>query len=332
MFTESVPRVTGAQEALRQAAMRGCLAPSVHNTQPWRWRLSKARLDLLADRSRQLRILDPTGRQLLLSLGCALFNARVSLSANGHEPVIERFPDPEDPDFIARISVDSAAVVTDDIHTLNPVIGLRQTNRRRFADDEVDAFVIDSMRRAAQAEASDLIAITAEDHRLTTAVLTQQADQEENANPAYRAELRAWTSDDPHRRDGVPAAAVPHVDAGSEDDIPIRDFDTRGTGWLPTATRSSMRQCLLLLTTDDDSPTGWLRAGEALERIWLEATRNGYAVSLFTQVIEVPRTREQLRAELGLVSHPLVLLRVGRAPKTASSHRRRVEDVLVELS
>jgi hypothetical protein len=91
-----------------------------------------------------------------------------------------------------------------------------------------------------------------------------------------------------------------------------------------------MRQCLLLLTTTDDSPLGWLRAGEALERIWLTATDRGYALSLLTQVVEVPGTREQLRAELGLISHPLILLRVGKAPITPVSFRRHLSELVDE--
>ncbi len=319
------------RDTLRHAAIRATLAPSVHNTQPWLWRHLGSRLELCADRSRQLRVLDPTGRQLLISCGCALFNARVQLAADGYGPIVRRFPDPEDGDLLAVIETGPAGADAD-ILALNPSLELRQTNRRQFADDEVPPAVVDQLCAAAAAEASELFVIHQEAHRIATAVLSQQADRAENANPAYRAELRAWTSDDPRRRDGVPAAAVPHVDADAEDDIPIRDFDTRGTGWLPTKTRSSLRQCLLLLCVAEDSPAAWLRAGEALERVWLEAARQGYAISLFTQVIEVPGTREQLRAELGLTAHPVVLLRVGRAPVTASSHRRRLEDVLVETS
>ncbi|HEX2904828.1 MAG TPA: nitroreductase family protein [Jatrophihabitans sp.] len=328
MPTLQTPEV---RNSLRHAAIRATLAPSVHNTQPWLWRHSDSRLELCADRSRQLRVLDPTGRQLLISCGCALFNARVHLAADGFEAVVRRFPDPADPDELAVIEATRAAGPSE-LRALNPLLEQRQTNRRQFADDAVAPEVVDELVAAAAAEDCEVFVIQQESHRIATAVLSQKADQAENANPAYRAELRAWTSDDPSRRDGVPAAAVPHVDADAEDDIPIRDFDTRGSGWLPTKTRSSLQQCLLLLCVPEDSELAWLRAGEALERIWLEATRHGYAMSLFTQVIEVPHTREALRAELGLVSHPVVLIRVGRAPKTASSHRRRIEDVLVELA
>jgi len=161
--------------------------------------------------------------------------------------------------------------------------------------------------------------------------LSQQADQIENLDPAYRAELRAWTTDDLRRADGVQAFAVPHVDGGAEDDLPIRDFDTRGMGWLPSRTRSSVNQCLLLLGATEDNAMAWLRAGEALERMLLEIAVRGYAASPLTQVIEVALTNELLRHELGLTMHPHVLLRIGRAPATPATRRRRLVDVITEV-
>ena len=169
-----------------------------------------------------------------------------------------------------------------------------------------------------------------DEHLQSTARLSQLADEIENADPAYRAELRAWTTDDGRRRDGVPAAAVPHTDAGSGDEIPIRDFDTRGMGWLPTETQSSMRQCLLLLGSAADDPVAWLRSGEALERVLLALTRRGYVASPFTQVIEVARTNALLRQELALTMYPHILLRVGRAPATTPTRRRRLVDMIAE--
>jgi hypothetical protein len=188
---------------------------------------------------------------------------------------------------------------------LDAVIEQRQSNWRRFADEPTPPDVVETLIAAAAAEDARLIEITKPEHRLATARLSQEADREENANPAYRAELRAWTSADPSRRDGVPSTAVPHADADSGDDIPIRDFDTHGQGWLPTRTHSSLNQCLLLLGTSQDQPAAWPRAGEALQRVLLEATQRAYVASLFTQVIEVPRTRQLLRRELALAINPM---------------------------
>ncbi len=326
----STPVHTKHAQALRQAAVRATLAPSVHNTQPWRFVITHGTLEIHANWTRKLRVLDPTGRQLLISCGCALFNARVALAAAGYDAVVERFPDSAQPDLLARLTLPAESAEWLPIGALDAVVELRQTNRRRFADDPVPAEVIYSLINAAEAEGGQLFQITEAEHRLAAARLSQLADGEQNANPAYRAELRSWTSDDPRRRDGVPALAVPHVDAGANDDVPIRDFDTHGVGWLPVETHSSIEQCLVLLGTLEDRPAAWLRAGEALEHVLLEVTRQGYAASPLTQVVEIPRTRAQLRDELGLAMNPHVLLRIGRAAKTPASRRRRLVDVLVE--
>jgi hypothetical protein len=235
-----------------------------------RFVIGKGVLEIYADWTRKLRVLDPSGRQLLNSCGCALFNARVALAAAGYDATVDRSPDPAEPGAIALLSLPSQPVEWLPLRRLDAVIELRQSNRRRFADEPVPPEVVQTLVAAAAAEDAQLIEITKPEHRLATARLSQEADREEIANPAYRAELRAWTSADSARRDGVPATAVPHVDAGSGDDIPIRDFDTHGLGWLPTKTQSTLNQCLLLLGTLQDQPAAWLRAGEALERVLLE--------------------------------------------------------------
>jgi nitroreductase len=317
--------------ALRRAAVRATLAPSVHNTQPWRLFLRPGELHIHADRTRRLAVLDPTMRQLIISCGCALMNARVSLAADDIGVSLARFPDPTQPDLLASLaSFDDAGSDEPELAALDRVLELRQTNRRRFADDDVPESVLEILEHAAVTEGAELFVVRQPEQRIAVAALSQRADAIENLNPAYRAELRAWTTDDPGRRDGVPEIAVPHVDAGSDDEVPMRDFDTHGTGGLPTATRSSRNQCLVLLGTAGDAPADWLRAGEALERVLLEITRHGYAASPLTQVTEVPSARAQLRRELGMIGYPHVLLRVGRAPMTPGSRRRRLVDVLVE--
>src|SRR4051794_25016540 len=198
--------------ALRRAAVRATLAPSVHNTQPWRLHLRPGELRIHADRARHLAVLDPTMRQLTISCGCALFNARVSL-ASDHIPVdLTRFPDPGQPDLLASlVSVDEASGDEPELAALDRVLELRQTNRRRFADTDVPESILELLEQAAVAEHAELFVIRHPEQRIAVAALSQHADSIENLNPAYRAELRAWTTNDQARRDGVPGTAVPHV-------------------------------------------------------------------------------------------------------------------------
>jgi hypothetical protein len=182
--------------------------------------------------------------------------------------------------------------------------------------------VLRLLTAAAAAEETSLVPVTREAHRRLVARLAQQADGVQNASPAYRAELRRWTTRAASTGDGVPSSAIPHTDGDSGDDVPIRDFDTQGAGALPARTESGAAQTLVLLATHDDGPEAWLRSGEALQRVLLELTRLGWVASPLTQAIEVPVTRTQLRAALTWDAHPQMLIRIGRAEATAPVPRR----------
>ncbi|MEO9137752.1 MAG: hypothetical protein ABI345_01670 [Jatrophihabitans sp.] len=327
-------RPTMAQ-ALRRAAVRATLAPSVHNTQPWRFELGPQTLDIYSDSARRLGVLDTSGRQLLISCGSALFNARVSLAASGYDPIVHRLPDPARPSLVARLTVapggPAAGAGTDaaraPLAALDAMVELRRTNRRRFETGVVPDDLVDLLEGAAAQESAVLFPIRSTDDRIATAVLSQRADRHQNADPAYRAELRAWTSNDPEREDGVPTFAVPSS-GPAHDELPMRHFDATGSGELPAQTQSSMNQCLVLLGTEQDTPDAWIAAGEGLERVLLEITRHGYSASPLTQVVETPSTRQALRKELHLAMHPHVLLRIGRADATPAPRRRRLVDML----
>jgi nitroreductase family protein len=306
--------------ALRRAAVRATRAPSVHNTQPWRLVLDGDCLEIHVDPSRQLRVLDPRGSRARMSCGSALFNARVALAASGYRVTVERFPDPARPYLLARIVVDEAAGPGEAALTqLEPMIDLRHMNRRRFSDEVVPGAVLDTLVDAANIEGGEVVAIVRPGDQLAADRLSRLADQIQSADPAGQAELQAWTSDDPGRWDAV----VPAVHGRAPTFRPGQDAR-------PDRGRPSTAQCLLVLGTVGDDPVSWVRAGEALERMLLELTRLGYVASPMTSVIEVEATNEQLRRELRLPMHPRMLLRVGRAPATPPTRRRRLVDVLSE--
>jgi hypothetical protein len=290
-------RLTAAQ-ALRRAAARAALAPSIHNSQPWRFILTNGVLELHADRSRQLNMLDPASRQLLISCGCALFNARAALAAAGYASAVQYFPDLGRPSLLTQLSV-TEQLPDLELGVLDSLIELRHTNRRPFTEEQVPAAVVEDLLRAASAEDANLLVV--QDERIAAAVLTQRAVALQHADPAYRAELRAWSTDEPVRLNDLSVEPQP-------------------TG----------QQCLLVLWTATDNPFAWLRAGEALQRTLLELTRQGYVAELMSEVAEMPPIRAMLRRELDLSGAPHLLLRVGRAPATPATRRRRLVEVLVE--
>jgi len=306
--------------ALEDAVDHGRLAPSVHNTQPWTFVLFPDRLELRADRTRQLPVLDPDGRELVLSVGTALLNVRASLAASHLAVAIDRLPSVDDPDLMAVVRP-VAGEPEPDLAALDRVVLHRHTNRRPFEPANVPAEVIEELAGIVAREQALLVPVRGREQRGTVAELTREADRLQNGDEAYREELRGWTSRPVGQGDGVPASSAPRTAGPRTDALPVRDFDVRGVGGLPRRTGSGIDQTLVLLATADDDPSAWLRAGEALERLLLELTRRDWVASPLTQSLEVPSTRQRLRG-LTAPAHPQMLLRIGRAPRAHSSPRR----------
>ena len=185
------------------------------------------------------------------------------------------------------------------------MIERRHTNRRDFFDEDVPPDVIYELTNAAEQEEASLVQIVKPEHKMVAAQLSREAETIQNIDPRYQAELQAWTTTDLRRPDGVPVSAIPRTDSRFETEGLIRDFDVAGRGWLPRLRQSSLNHCLMVLGTAKSTRSAWLRAGEALQRILLEATRFDFVVSLASQVAEVPSTRDRLRRRLDLEFHPL---------------------------
>ena len=314
-----------AVTAVIAAAIR---APSVHNTQPWRWAVGHGGLDLFADRERQLRVLDPDGRQLHISCGAALLHARVAAAAMGYRTVVQLLPDPSDPDHLAAVEL-TPTDPDPDAQRLSAAIDRRHTQRDPF-QSPLSAQVIEQLRVAAATEHAVLHPVAQTD-MVGLSLLLANADETERADPAYREELARWVRDPgSSARDGVPADALPHAAPGTwVTALQPRDFHaaeplTPGGDQPPAVEHPQVAA----LVTELDDPTAWLHAGQALGRVLLELTDAGGAAQPLTQVLDLPTYRERVRRQLHLLGHPQMLLRLGGAATATEAPRRPVEEVV----
>jgi nitroreductase len=291
---------------LAEAAAAAGYAPSVHNTQPWRWRVSQQRLDLFADRSRQLQSADAAGRLLTVSCGAALHHLQVALAADGWTALVQRMPDPANPDHLASISLGEQIPVTADAMRLFQAIRVRHTDRRPVSDTPVAAQALDAVRAAITAAGVDLHVLTA-DQVIELGSASARADQIEVMDPQQREELAYWVGGDRAGGTGVPDTAL--VDSAPQTSVPGRDFVRYGT--LATGEGHDREATYLVLFGDGDGPADWLRAGEAMSAGWLAASELGLSVLPFSAVIEVVATRERLRQTLSGVGYPYLVLRLG---------------------
>ncbi|WP_433203044.1 hypothetical protein ACQP00_33430 [Dactylosporangium sp. CS-047395] len=329
-------------DLVAEASIAALRAPSILNSQPWRWRLAGDHAELWADRSRQLTGLDPDGRLLLLSCGGALHHAVVTLHAAGYEADVARLPDATRPDLVARFGRGGERFgrggerfgpggegfgrggerfgrggegfgrdgegfgrggERDRDTEAAAAIERRHTDRRPFGDARPSAAVLEELRRAAGRHGVHL-QVLKDEQQTDFAAAVAHAGDVERADPRFRADLRTWTNR--AHGDGV---APPSVVATSRRTVAPRDFALKaGLAAGPGSDRGTV---YALLVTDGDEPRDWLAAGEALSDVWLTLTARGLAASPISEVIEVPGVRGALRGLLGGVGNPAVALRIG---------------------
>ncbi|MGH4026405.1 MAG: Acg family FMN-binding oxidoreductase [Pseudonocardiaceae bacterium] len=297
---------TAVEQALR--------APSVHNTQPWRWRIRPDAVELHADWHRHLRATDPDHRDLILSCGAALHHLTVALTAQGLAGKVDRLPDPENRGHLATVTIrheqgDSADAA------LFPAICRRQTDRRRMSRRLVPADTLQTLTEQAHRAGALLVPVTGAAMRRRLSSAVTEAGRHQQSVPGYEAELELWTRRYAAGRDGIPAASIAPPPVGLTRPSPLR--------WFPRAQLRQPRQLpaegppddaaeLLVLATPDDELVDRLRAGEAISAVLLAATQRGLATTPLSQAIEVKSSRREIQQEvLRSTAHPQLIIRVG---------------------
>ncbi len=313
-------------DILETAARRSLRAPSVLNTQPWRWRITRTALELRTDPSRMLAVADPDRRLAMLSCGAALHHVRVALAADGHVVRVDRRPSDDDPDLLARITL--VATADPDAIELADAIGVRRTDRRAFGARRVPEALLSTLRRAVEAEGAYLHVVRY-DQLPMFAISTAKAAEAERDDPAYRAELAQWTHRPATAGDGVPAATAVRPTLRR---VPVRDHVPDETAGLSAGADFDSGASYVILFGASDEPAAWLRAGEALSALLLTATAAGLSTAPLSDAIEVAWPRRLLRNLLAGTGVPYVAVRLGYVDPNSEplppAPRRAPEDVI----
>jgi nitroreductase len=314
--------VAGKVRAYLEAA---ACAPSVHNSQPWLFRLRGGGIDVLADQSRRLDVIDPHGRELLISVGAAILNLRVAILSYGRLPILRIFPDRRQPDLVARVTPGPVTVPDPTARVLAAAIPRRHTNRSPFSSLAVPGSVLDELAGAAAVEGATL-SVADPAGRAALLGLTRTAEEWQRAEAGYRDELTAWTRPASGRRDGVPAQALGPRDRWGI--TCVRDFGLTQPELHRREADFEQDPTLVVLSTPGEDPYHWVRAGQALERVLLTATVRGVASTPMTQSVEVPEIR-QLLGDPARRRYPQLVLRLGYGRPAPATPRRALADVLV---
>ncbi|MDT5005457.1 MAG: hypothetical protein QOJ24_2633 [Mycobacterium sp.] len=328
MTTEVTPPNTVSTEQVAALVELACRAPSLHNSQPWRWMFGGGVLHLFADHARVGHHTDVTGQEVILSCGVALDHLRVASAVAGWQATVDRYPDPHEHDHLASVNLHRAVVAGEHERALGNAIPRRHTDRLAFAAPEPWAELEKQLRTVLDGSVVHLDVID-DSGRPALADASRRTEQHRRDDASYRYELLWWTGHS-HVDDGIPQSALPSSAEARRVDV-ARDFPVyRGGDGSSQVDRDHSK--ILVLSTFDDSRENTLKCGEALSRVLLECTTAGFATCPLTHMIEWHHSREVVRRLTGRRAEPQVLIRVGRAhqtgPATAHTPRRPLGEVL----
>jgi hypothetical protein len=309
------------------------LAPSGHNTQPWLFAIDGDTIELYADRTRALAVVDPEDRELIISCGAALLNLRLTLRHFGFQDAVEFFPDPEKVDLLARLHVGSKGEPAVEERPLFAAIPKRHTNRQPFEERHIPEQLLSDLRVEAAKERAWFQVVEGKEARGAVIDLIVGGETILWEDKRFRRELAAWIHPNrSHRRDGIPGYAQGLGDlAALLGPFAIRASDTGQGTAAKDRELAAKGPVLAALGTDGDSPAEWLAAGQALERVLLRACVDGVSASFLNQPIEVSELRPRLLDVLSRAGFPQLLIRMGYGPQVKSTPRRPVEDILIPI-
>jgi len=300
------------------------LAPSGHNTQPWSFRIRTDGVDVIADYSRRLQIVDRNDRELLMSIGAAITNFRVAAAHFGFDTTVAYESRMLESVPVATILACETCGPDRELAALFPAIRKRHTNREPYDGQPLDPTVLRAVCDVIDANPATLQLILPRDTQRVADFL-ESAERALMERPAYREELAACVGPD-----AFPAEALgmPRVFAGIAPWL-IRNFDS-GELRARRVTELTRSASMLLVVTADEDRVALLKAGEVLEKLLLTITACGLQYSFLNAAVEVEDTRARLQMLIGGPRLPQILLRIGAAAVPAHpTSRRPVEAVIV---
>jgi len=306
MTTERIAaRARYTSDDLAAAVEAAIRAPSMHNSQPWRFRLHEGGIDVCLDESR-LPAVPARGWAGRVSCGAALYNLRLALAMLGKPASVRLRPYPLGTNVVAHLVPDEPRPASGAEETLYAAVARRHSNRAPFTTATVAADLRARLITAARAEDGWLEMVIGTSAVSALAEIVNAANRVLQRDKGYAEELSRW-SRVTAAQDGVPVAAAGYA-AEPQDLLPLRAFGARTR---PPGRDYEPEPLVAVLGTATDRDGDQVTAGQALERVLLTATDAGLSVSMFSQPIEVAAAREQLRLALGRYGTPQMVLRIG---------------------
>ncbi len=321
-------RTLAETAVITNAIELACHAPSLHNSQPWRWVVNGAKADLFVDPARIVTSTDSSGREAILSCGAVLDHLRVAMAAVGWDAHVDPFPNPNNLDHLVSVDFTPMTYVGRARRDRADAITVRRTDRRPFRAPTDWPSLQPLLRNCVDPDLVGL-EVLGDDARPRLAEATRLSEALRRYDDSYHHELSWWTA--PSRdHDGIPQAAL----ASGSDARGVgvnREFPTGADAEHGAGSRHDQAKIVLLWTAENTRADA-LNCGEALSAVLLECTVAGLATCPITHATELEPARDILRdLTEGRAAVPQVLIRVGISPSgpvPAATPRRPLGEVL----
>jgi hypothetical protein len=307
--------------ALLEAAVA---APSMHNTQPWRFEITGHIIDIYLDGSRTLPAEDPTGRAMRIAAGAATFNLRCAAAALGYGAWFGLAPYSEEPDLLARVVVEPTSAPDEALRALADEIPRRHTDRRPSDPTPLPEEVRIALIHAAYAEGAELTWLGEPEIRAVLDMV-RDSDLREIGDWHRRAERAHWVGGE-RITAGIPSSAL--GPRSSSYPAVVRDMATRPLDRMRQQTSFEAHPDFAVLSTDYDEPADQVAAGAALERVLLTATRVGVSASFLNQPLEFDDLRHKVQGLTQRPGHSHMIIRFAHSRPGTGTARRSVAEFL----
>lgn len=325
----NLPAALGlSSEQTREVVRLAGLAPSLHNSQPWRFRLSPHAIELHSDPERRVPLADPEGRELRLGCGAVLMNLRLALEHAGVRPVVTLLPRLAGPTSVAEVRNGGQSKLSPAELELHRAIPERRSNRRPFLEIPVPTGHRHMLAEAVRLEQGWLHELKRQELGRFEG-LVHRAHRAQMADARFRDELARWTGRSEGAHEGVPASAA-GPQREPQDQWVLRDFSGGKAHSRVPGKDFEDDPLLVVICSYRSGVAADLQAGQAMQRMLLTATSLGLAASLVSQVVEVRDTWEELRRLLGGSLYPQAVVRIGYGSPTQPTPRREPEELLMD--
>ena len=285
---DAFPRDGGGAERMTFLLRYAILAPSSHNTQPWRFGVGEGEIRIYVDRSRWLKVADADQRELYVSIGCALENLLVAAEHFGYGHTTTYLPEGEESDLAAVAGLRPGGGVSSFREGLFDAIPDRRTNHNLFDGTPLPR---DLWRGLEACDVEDEVSLRlTDDPEIKRKVdeMIAEADAMQFADPAWREELGTWLGrgvfGTPWLMSKVSQLAVTYLNLGS------------GTAKKDSELLMSAPVLAVIDSAEDDRESQ-IKAGQLFQRVALTAATLGVRVHPMSQILEIPELKARV-AEL----------------------------------